>query len=143
MVRLAFYKAQDHLFNRLVAWWTNGPYSHVEVILEEKDGEYVCLGCSFRDGGVRLKKMPLPADRWDIVEYTYADVSVERAYDWYAFYREAKYDLLGLFGFIGRRGVQDNRRWFCSEAVADILRLHEPWRYDPNTLYAFVAYAPH
>lgn len=136
MIRLAFYKAQDHLFDRLVSWWTKGPYSHVEIIVDAVgDGYYACLSSSFRDGGVRIKNMPLPADRWDIVEVR-LPVDEEKALLWYRNYHGAKYDVLGLFGFVFRRGIEDDHKWFCSEVAADILSFAEPWRYDPNALHA-------
>ena len=131
-MKVAFYKSKKRLFNRLVSWWTNGPYSHVELVLETMVCGYVCASASNLDGGVRTKKMDLPKGTWDII-----DVPVDNlaAIAWFAEHEGQPYDLLGLFGFIGRRGTQDQGKWFCSEAVAAALGYTEPWRYDPNTLF--------
>lgn len=31
--KVAFYKGRHRLFDRLVQWWTRGPYSHCELLL--------------------------------------------------------------------------------------------------------------
>jgi hypothetical protein len=131
-MRVAFYKSKKHLFNRLVAWWTQGPYSHCEVVLGQEGDEYICASASGRDGGVRFKTMQLPADTWDIVDVA---ADFRSIFAWFHDHKGQKYDVLGLFGFIGRRGTQDQAKWFCSEACAAALGYAEPWRYDPNGFY--------
>lgn len=134
MIMIAFYKGKTHLFNRLVAWWTNGPYSHVEVVLGmDNRGNYHCLSSSLTDGGVRIKTMPLPSSKWDILT---VKGEVRDAEDWAAKHLGAKYDTPGLFGFVWRRNIRKDHKWFCSEVVADILKLDQPSRYDPNALYS-------
>jgi hypothetical protein len=135
-MKLAFYKAKDHIFNRAVAWWTGGPYSHVEVILGATEDKFVCASASNRDHGVRFKTMTLPFDRWDIIEVTAGDQ--QKAFHWFEAHAGQGYDMLGLFGFVLHRGLQDPKKWFCSEAVAAALGYNEPWRYDPNTLFALL-----
>ena len=61
-MQVAFYKGTrsglSGLFNRLVRWWTRGPYSHCEVVFTDepsKDGGVLCGSSSKLDGGVRLK----------------------------------------------------------------------------------------
>jgi len=131
-MKVAFYKSKKHLFNRLVSWWTNGPYSHVELVLETLVHGYECASASGMDGGVRLKLMDLPAESWDIIEFP---ASTLAAREWFRQHERQEYDVLGLFGFVFRRGTQDKDKWFCSEAVAAALGYNDPWRYDPNTLY--------
>ena len=33
MVKIAFYKGKSRLFNKVVSWWTRGPYSHTELVV--------------------------------------------------------------------------------------------------------------
>ena len=136
-MKLAFYKGKQRLFNRLVAWWTRGPYSHVELVFgPAKDGRYVCGSASHTDGGVRIKTIALTPDKWDVFD---VDVgNAEAAKNWFSSHWADGYDYLGLFGFVLRRGLQSRQRWFCSEAVAAALGFFEPWRYDPNALFARV-----
>ncbi len=132
-MRLAFYKGRTRLFNRAVSWWTHGPYSHTELILgNEMDGTLVCASSSCVDGGVRFKNMALDDNHWDVMEIRGDSLA---AYNWFMAHTGLPYDVLGLAGFVGRRGLDDKNKWFCSEACAAALGMEEPWRYDPNTLY--------
>ena len=53
---------------------TRGQYSHAEIAvrLPENDvadaAQYECYSASIRDGGVRLKTMPLPGNKWDLID---------------------------------------------------------------------------
>ena len=47
---------------------TRGRYSHCELAVRlPETAEYECYSASIRDGGVRMKTMPLPADKWDLI----------------------------------------------------------------------------
>lgn len=132
-MRLAFYRGRPKglagLFDALVRWWTRGAYSHVELVL----GDGTCWSSSSRDGGVRAKAIDLASGNWDLVAIT-GDEAAAQA--WFAAHAGAGYDYLGLFGFVWRPGTGDNRRWFCSEAIAAALGYRDPWRFCPNTLAA-------
>ena len=115
---------------------TRGRYSHCElaVRLPETAGgqEYECYSASIRDGGVRMKTMPLPADKWDLIPL---DDAVLHAHTVGLYLRTAGqgYDLPGAFGVVF--GLPENRkRWFCSEWVGAALGLSESWRFSPNDL---------
>lgn len=133
-MQIAFYRGRTRLFNRLVAWWLRGPYSHCELLTQALgDGRYLCASASFMDGGVRLKAMDLHPDRWDIVSVN-ADASQAR--EWFYRHQGEGYDVPGLLGFVWRRAENDQKRWFCSEAVAAALGYADAWRFDPCALYA-------
>jgi hypothetical protein len=138
-MQVAFYKGRSRLFNRLVSWWLRGPYSHCELVIRvDSQGRAHCLSSSFLDGGTRIKLMVLDPDHWDVLP-VHAAVPAGRAYSWAHRHAEAGYDLLGLLGFVWRRQQGDKARWFCSEAVADVLGIPEPWRFDPCALHAVLA----
>lgn len=132
-LQVAFYKGRTRLFNRLVSWWLNGPYSHAELILDTDAGGYAaCASSSFLDGGVRLKYMRLDPEHWDIV-----DVQGDKATAW-AWLKEHdgdQYDTFGLLGLVWRRGKGNPDKVWCTESVAAMLGYDEPWRFDPMTLY--------
>ena len=138
-MQIAFYKGTKSgiagLFNRLVRWWTGGQYSHCELILGAASGlvPALCASASNLDHGVRTKTIALDPARWDIFE---VGGDADRVAAWFKRHDGQPYDLLGLFGFVGRRQDGDPGKWFCSEACAAALGLHEPWRYCPNTLAA-------
>ena len=115
---------------------TRGKYSHCEIAVrlpETADGqEYECYSASIRDKGVRMKTMPLPADKWDLIPL---DDAVLHAHTVGLYLRTAGqgYDLPGAFGVVF--GLRENRRrWFCSEWVGKALGLAESWRFSPNDL---------
>ncbi|WP_315538615.1 hypothetical protein [Eikenella corrodens] len=114
---------------------TRGRYSHCELAVRlPETAEYECYSASIRDGGVRMKTMPLPADKWDLIPL---DDAVLHAHTVGLYLRTAGqgYDLPGAFGVVF--GLPENRRrWFCSEWVGKALGLSESWRFSPNDLAA-------
>lgn len=141
-MKIAFYKGTHKglygIFNRLVRWWTRGPYSHAELIFAEPQHSkaHLCFTSSFLDGGVRGKLIELDEAKWDVVELNSENFNAARAYAWFQINLGLKYDVMGIFGAVVRSVEDDRDKYFCSEAIAAALGLSEPWRYDPNTLYA-------
>ena len=138
-VAIAFYKGKDRIFNKLVSWWTRGPYSHTEFVTAGGLGQLShCWSSSFTDGGIREKCIELDPKHWDIIKL---DLSPEDVYEitkWFLQHRSAKYDVVGLIGFVFRRVADNKSRFFCSESIATAMGIKDAWRFDPNTLYALI-----
>lgn len=134
-MQIAFYKGRTRFFNRLVCYWLRGPYSHCELVLDTVDGVSHCASASYMDGGVRVKAMRLDPAHWDLVP---VNSSKQAALNWLADHEDDGYDVLGLLGFVWRRQSGDQAKWFCSEAVAAMLYLPEPWRFDPMNLFSTI-----
>lgn len=133
-MKAAFYKGRKRLFNRLTSWWLRGPYSHVELVLGyDQAGQAICASSSMMDGGVRVKHMTLNPDHWDVVDVS---GSTAAAWSWLRKHEGAGYDYLGLLGFVARAIGHDQGRFVCSEAVAAMLGVPDPWRFDPCSLHA-------
>lgn len=139
-MKVAFYKGKKHLFNRLVSWWDNGPYSHCELLVEEvsvPDGSgdlsYLCYSSSITDGGVRKKVIELESGKWDIIDVSSIDEAYAR--EWFKEHEGCKYDVIGLIGFLFRIIPGEKNRFFCSEAVAGMLGMKDGWRLSPNALF--------
>ena len=139
-MKVAFYKGKKRLFNKLTSWWLRGPYSHCELILEDSEFGSLCASSSFMDGGVRVKVIALDSEHWDVVD---VDGDAAFARKWLNDHAGEGYDTLGLIGFIARVIKQDKRRWFCSEAVAAMLQIPDPWRFDPCNLHAALTQPAH
>lgn len=139
-MKIAFYKATrpgiQGLFNVLTRWWTNGPYSHCELVLEERNGESLCGSSSFIDGGVRLKWITLDPTHWDLVDVDGIFNTREQALAWFQQHEGQGYDVLGLLGFVWRRADGNRHKWVCSESVGAALGIQQPWRFGPNALSA-------
>jgi hypothetical protein len=135
-MKLAFYKATHSgvpgVYNRLVRWWDQGPYSHCEMVFS--DG--MSASSSFMDKGVRFKQIVYNPDNWDFVDVP--DAYEVAARQWFSARIGEGYDLLGnarfAFGFL--ESPED--KWFCSEAIAAALGVEEPWRVSPNGLTSFM-----
>ena len=141
----AWYKpsvAAARLSDWIIRTLTNSPYSHCElaVLIPPLNGGpddhavFDCYSSSIRDGGVRLKTMPLPADKWDLIP---VDVNPKQVFAAFAATQGAKYDWLGATGVI-TRWRHDKRKWFCSEWCAWTLGLANPERFCPGSLAAYL-----
>ena len=125
---------------RLVDWAirtiTRSPYSHCEIAIRYSGGLFDCYSSSARDGGVRLKTMPLPPGKWDLVELpAKAGLSAKRLF---RRTHGAGYDWLGAIGVV-LKSPHSKSRWFCSEWCAYVIGYTNPCRYSPQTLYAAVS----
>ena len=114
---------------------TRGQYSHCEIAIrlagQDSEPQYECYSASLRDGGVRMKVMPLPSAKWDLIALP--DSVGERLHSLWKETQGQGYDLPGAFGVVF--GLPENRRrWFCSEWVGKALGLAESWRFSPNDL---------
>jgi hypothetical protein len=132
-MKVAFYKGKKRLFNKLVSWWTRGPYSHCELVFS--DGE--SASSSFMDGGVRYKRILFNHDLWDFIELG-PQFDEQKAREWFDKHDGAQYDVMGLVGFVFRRVGDDKKKYFCNEAVLAALGFLESWRFDPNSTYALL-----
>ena len=111
---------------------TRSPYSHCEIAVEHpRDGLFDCYSSSARDGGVRVKTMSLPADKWDLIELPPAvALSVSRLF---RRTHGAGYDWLGAIGVV-LKSPHSKSRWFCSEWCAYAIGCTNPHRYTPGEL---------
>lgn len=135
-----WYQVLQHL---LVRWWTNGPYSHVELILEDKGNDiYTCASSSARDDGVRIKDIHLPINKWDIIEIDSTDNDMMAVRKYFAENANKKYDYLAWVGFIFRFIKGKRNRLFCSEAVCGSIGILQSWRYDPNSMVPIILRLP-
>lgn len=142
-MKVAFYKGTDHesrasrFIDNVIRWWTNGPYSHCELIIEEKEGHPLTLCASSKEGeGVRFKWLDLNPIDWDILEiYTDETIVIKWFYD----HSGEKYNYMGILDFvIPLKTIWEKRRWVCSEACAEALGFSNTSKISPNDLYRFL-----
>lgn len=130
MYKLAFYKAEyGDWKEKILAFLTGGPFSHVEFILQDfPNGDSLCFSSSTRDGGTRIKRMNINNEHWIIYPLyrtesnTIYDFCIDRCgvpYDWWSI-------LLFFFPF-----TLQNNKYYCSEIVSIILNTF--FQYNLNT----------
>ena len=125
--------AAARLSDRIIRALTRSTYSHCELAVVH-DNEYTCYSSSIRDGGVRVKPMPLPPEKWDLIP---VDVNPKQVFAAFAATQGAKYDWAGATGVIAR-WRHDRYKWFCSEWCAMALGLANPERFCPGSLAAYL-----
>lgn len=148
-LHLAFYCGRDHgrLLDRLIAHHDDGPYSHVELVFSSlpRVGSVICFSSSFRDGGVRFKRITLGGakgvERWDLLAVPIAPREVADLRAWCLPKLGGRYDLPGVIAFKLPFVRQKLGWWFCSEICAAALQTFgylpglRPESLSPNGLY--------
>ena len=87
MVKVAFYKGRSTAWNNfwadLIRWWTDGPYSHVEVITKTDDkGQVYSYSAVLKGDAVRGEwRSDMDATGWDFVELDIDPSYVEAWFD--------------------------------------------------------------
>lgn len=125
--KIAFFKGSGRIGDKLIRWWTRGPYSHCEFIFS--DG---MAGAATVYDGVVVRSRNFDPNDWDFIELP---ASLEaKARQWFVDHEGKAYDFVGDLRFIFGFMTPSKDKWFCSRACADALGMGEAWRYDPNML---------
>jgi len=121
-------------YNRLISWWTKGPYCHVEIFYKDDDGFLKKFSSSPECGYVRTKKTEFYVEGYDFVPFTIT----EEQYKIFKEYEQellcGKYDWAGIIGFI--LPTKDrSKQWFCSEVTSNYLKIigyRKMWKIEPS-----------
>jgi hypothetical protein len=124
---IALYKNKQHTFNRLVSWWTKGPYSHCELIFS--DG--MSASSSFRDKGARVKRIGYKPANWDFIVLP-SLFNESQAREWFTNHAGIGYDVLGIAGFVVGALPESKGKAFCSESLLLAIGFKEAYRFYPN-----------
>lgn len=128
MIRVAFRYGDKRLFSILACFFQRYDSAHCEAAHTWSGQDHVCVSSSFLDDGVREKEINMPPEKWRIYELDEDPVKVKQ---YLSENDSCKYDVLGLLGFIISRRIRGmKKRKFCSEVLAEIIGLQDPWRYD-------------
>lgn len=112
---------------------TRGRFSHCEIAVKTGNLRFTCYSSSIRDGGVRMRIMPLPADKWTLIPLGNSPDLYQRIRQIFKEEAGKPYDWQGALGII-LPFRQRGKKWFCSELCAQMIGLPESWRYSPNNL---------
>lgn len=131
---LAMYKGPaDDWLHKLSHWavcvFTLSRYSHCELVI---DG--LCHSSSFRDGGVRVKKIDLTSGHWEVFPLPEVPGREEHVRAWFARHQGEGYDWAGIARFVLPALLHRPKQWFCSEACAAALGIPGAADFDPQDL---------
>ena len=127
--QLAFYVAKNGDWtDKLIAWWTDSKYSHVELVL---DGTW--YSTSPRDLAVRAKQIVAKEEYWDFVE---VEVDKVKVVEFYEKTKGAKYDWVAIvLSQIVELDRHSKSKYICSEWCAEAIGLSNGNEYSPGDLY--------
>ena len=147
--RLAFYRGlRDGNPNSRIGDWavclvTGKPFSHCELVASlatiGSDVYANMLSSSLRDGGVRGVSRQLVPGRWLVVEF---DGDSKPAIEYIRGRFGVPYGWLDLFSFLLPFRVSWDGSDFCSEIVADSLKLPNAWHTSPGDLWDWAVQQP-
>lgn len=137
MMHLAFYRGEGKIVDRLVRWWTQGKYSHCEMVFS--DGMY--FSADAWSNKVRYATIKANPANWDFVELGINPKEELAVRAWCDSQNGKGYDWVGiLLSQILPLKAHSKRRWFCSElcvaALQTVGRLSgiRPQDIDPSEL---------
>lgn len=119
-LQIAFYKAKfGHWDDKLIDCYTGrGGYSHCELVINGR-----CFSASQREGKVRWANINL-GERWKLVDISPHDIDTVKLTEFINRVNDADYDYWGIvFSQMIPIGYHKEGQWFCSEVVAEALRL--------------------
>lgn len=138
VIKIAFYKAEGNLVDKLIRVWTRSKYSHCELLLP--DGRMFSSD-GWDNGKVRYTSN-YNLDNWDFLTLDIKECELNTLISWCDHKVNLKYDWLGVFRFIIPFIKQDPERWFCSELICSGLKFIgrinstiNSYRVSPKDLY--------
>jgi len=140
-IQIGFYKNDGLINDRLISWWTYGPFVHTDITLDN---------ITYSASGIKNKVIKFNKhtnkDIADLfIDLTITNIEYKCIKTFLNLCVDDKYDKIGILGFI--LPIKDRtNRWFCSELVSnafkiigkeDFMKL-EPNRISPNLLYSIL-----
>jgi len=122
-VTLAFKRItkESAIESKLIGWWTNGKYSHSEIIIDNywissrmKDGVHV----------KKLKKLKNTYDYLELPSVYMTEIEYINLFKWIRVQEHKEYDKMGIVfsQFLPFR-LDSRDKWFCSEIDTKILQI--------------------
>lgn len=138
------------LFDRLIQWWTRGPFSHSELIFPNGDRHTSLpgVGTGWQPPVVMIDGAPAVRSGWVVGQI---DADDERARQWCNDHCFDRYDWSGIFfSQIFPMKSQAGSRYWCTEANVEALQYGyclalrgiDSRLMNPNSLYKLLSSAP-
>lgn len=133
-MKLLFYKGEGTLLDKFIRVVTNSKYSHIELSMDSMNDKHRCWSSSNRDKGIRTTVIDTTSGHWDIIDIgPYGYRAVE---SWFEEHEGLSYDYIGLLGTVIPLNIFSRKdKWFCSECIAQVLDIDNPWNQTPESIY--------
>lgn len=118
-MEVIFYKAKyGKLFDKLIAFWTRGEYSHCEIRFSDGNN----FSADSWENEVRFKKFTPSSKKWDTLKIPDYIANEELCRKFCETQVGKKYDWLGIFlSQLIPLNIHDKNKFFCSEIDAKAL----------------------
>jgi len=139
----AFYKANGPhaaLDDKAIAWWTKGPYSHVEIWIPKTKKRYTSSGRAKgvvkRNINSIIKIVNRTDETWDYIEFNVDNETqfLNQLEEFYNMTKDDKYDWAAIYGFVIPFKDRTNK-WICSEWCTNFGKISNIsktlWKVDP------------
>ena len=139
-VYLASYKGfrpgYHGIVNALIRYMDKSIYSHSEICIGNPfESEVECYSSSGVDKGVRMKRMKLSRENWDVLPLT--TITAEHVIQCFLETKGEPYDYMGTGRFMLPMLLREHAfHWFCSEWAAWVAGYQDAWRFSPAGLVA-------
>jgi len=143
-IQLAFYKSNKNLSNKIIRFWTNSIYSHVEIILGEAEtGDWISATSETQT--IEKRKINYNKKNWDIIDISFSHLyNKETILKKFKLIEHSKYDWLaiifsvGIFKNFKKCIIEDKNKFICSEACAFLLNIENSCKFNPGDLAEWV-----
>lgn len=154
-ITIAFYKGEGLRRDRIVRWWTDSPYSHVELIMPNG----TMTGITPPDhpvvrtkslGGVERADWNFAKSDWELVDIAVTEKQLNLLRRFIESTRGQGYDWMGMIiSHLTPFKIRTPNKWYCSEWVAYALsvskiltwkqlKLYDTPRMAPGELYSLL-----
>jgi hypothetical protein len=126
MVKIAFYKGEGNIINRIVRRWTSSPYSHAELVMPDNKTWIGISPFLYSEVSARnvLKDPNLNLEDWDFLNFDVTDEQISIIMEFYEQTKGNRYDWVGmLLSQVGPFVIKQEKKWYCSEWIAYALRI--------------------
>ena len=139
-MRIAAYRGKS-LISKAICWQTRSPYSHIAVMLSEREIVEAWHSPSLVRMIDSLSTGHTPGTKVDIFEIDISSEQSLKLRDFLLSQVGKKYDFGSVLRFLSRRNKDNPEKWFCSElafsafryADLNLLERIEPHQVDPGT----------
>lgn len=121
-VAFKYIKKDTSFTNKMIGWWTNSDFYHVELIIDNK-----WVSSNPDIGGVTISDLKPLNDNWKYCKLPTIELTYEqrrKIFSWIESQKDKKYDWAGIvFAQIFPFRLHDNNKWYCSEICSYILKM--------------------
>ena len=138
---VAFYKGEGLRRDKIIRWWTNSPYSHVELIMP--NGMIAGINPPINPYISKRNPENLNDDDWELVKIPVTEGQLSRVRAFIESTKGQGYDWIGMIAsHLTPFKVKFPNKWYCSEWVLYALSVAKVFSWKELKVYNFSRMPP-